>query len=241
MLKYIRLVLLLAVYVLITSAPVAASPFNKHHITIVGENHRHIESSKWFFKSVAEYVNSDKCLNVALEVGSDQQPIINKVMKNERSDSDIKISSIIDHLSYREMLIGFRRLINDGRCLKIYAIDAPRNMNTNRDRWMAKRIKDINDESIPIAILLGNLHVLKQVNWYPSAHGEPFLAEILQNDGMDVYSIIQSWPSESCRERSIKHVTDVGEVLRKLLEPVAAYNPIDAYSVVDAAVVWKCP
>jgi len=220
---------------------VASPLFTSHHITIVGETHHHPDSTVWFLKAVSEYVEGYQCLNVALEIGSDQQDIINEAMSEDASVSAIRISSIIDHPSYRKMISGFKALKSDGRCLKVYAIDAPLSINRNRDEWMLKRIKEVDDESIPWVVLIGSLHALKQVNWYPEANGKPFLAELLQGGGYDVFSIIQDWTNQECTERSSEYVSDVREPIYHLLEPVAAYRPEAPHDAIDAAIVWKCP
>jgi len=234
-------VTLLAVACLIMSAEaIGASVFGNHHITIVGENHKHVESPEWFLSSVSKYIQDNRCLNVALEISSDEQDIINGAMNEDAPVSAIRISSIIDHTGFRSMLSGFSRLVASGNCLKVYAIDAPTSINTNRDEWMLKQIKKVDNESTPWAILVGNLHTLKQVNWYPNVHGKPFLAELLQGDGYDVFSIIQSWPDKECTERSSEYISNVRKPLLHLLEPVAAYTPDQPKNAIDAAIIWNC-
>jgi len=238
--RFRKYALILFVCVMMPVVSVAEPLFASHHITIVGENHKHAESPEWFLRSVSEYVQDNRCLNVALEVSSDQQDNINEVMNENAPLSAIRISSIIDHETYREMFSGFSRLIAAGNCLKVYAVDAPQKVHESREEWMLKRIKELDDESAPWAILIGNLHALKQVNWYPDVHGKPFLAELLQKDGYDVFSIIQDWTNQECTERSGKNVSDVREPLNHLLEPVAAYAPRHPKSAVDAAIIWSC-
>jgi len=231
---------LLCATIVIAPALAQEFMFSHHHITIVGENHKHVESPEWFLSSVSKYIQDNRCLNVALEISSDEQDIINEAMNEGAPVAAIRISSIIDHTGYRSMLSGFSRLIAAGNCLKVYAIDAPQNVHESRDEWMLKRIKELDDELIPWAVLIGKLHALKQVNWYPDVHGKPFLAELLQKDGYDVFSIIQDWTNQECTERSGKYVSDIREPLRHLLEPVAAHYPEAPSNVVDAAIIWNC-
>jgi len=237
---FLHYVLLLCGAILGLSSFASASTFENHHITIIGEIHHHSNSTVWFLKEVSEHVGESKCLNVALEIGSDQQDTINKVLHAGIPVGDIHISSVIDHKSYRDMLSDFRKIINNGKCLNIYAIDAPQNIKINRDQWMLKQIKIIDEESIPMAILIGNLHALKEVKWYPYVHGEPFLAARLQSDGFDVFSIIQHWPEGNCKTRSAKYDEDVQSALHSVLEPVAAYRPKTPSNVVNAALRWEC-
>ena len=66
-------------------------------ITIIGETHGHPESYKLFQSLIHDYLKSNQCLTVALEINSNQQSVI-----NQGEVSDIEISSIIDHPAYRK-------------------------------------------------------------------------------------------------------------------------------------------
>lgn len=45
-----------------------------------------------------------QCLTLALEIDSDQQPILDKVMAGKALVSDIRIAYAIDHQQYRSLL-----------------------------------------------------------------------------------------------------------------------------------------
>jgi len=214
-----------------------------HDVVIVGERHRKQESTQWFTWVVSDYVKNGSCLQVALEIGSDQQPTLDAAMKGNAPISSIQISPIIDHPSYRNMLTGFSEMTEAGKCLSLHAINAPLGVSKNRDEWMAARIETLNGEA-PILVLVGNLHALKQVNWYQDVQGKDFLAERLQSDGIDVFSVLQYWHPESCANRSARLIA-VSEsraygVLSHVLEPVAADLPEKPLGVFDAAKVWGC-
>jgi len=222
---------------------IAPQTLFRHQITIIGENHHHEDSTKWFLTTVSNYVKNGTCLNVALEIESNQQSILDAVMKGSAPVSSIRIHSIIDYPAYRQMLTGFSSLIADGSCLHIYAIDAPQSAHINRDDWMAEELTSIGKNSTTIA-LLGNLHSLKHINWYKEANGEPFLAERLQSNGIDVFSVIQDWPLGSCNARQAK-LAAAGSLeghaaLEHVLEPVAANLPDNPISAIDMAIVWSC-
>jgi len=222
---------------------VTVSILFQHPITIVGENHNHADSTKWFLTTVTEYVKKGKCLNVALEIESSQQATLKAAMAGDIPISSIQINSIIDHPGYRQMLAGLGNLTGSGNCFNVYAIDAPHSENVNRDEWMTEQIFRIG-KNAPTMALLGNLHALKYVDWYSEANGEPFLAERLHSIGMDVFSVIQDWPSGDCNSRQDTMVTvDTREgknALNHVLEPVAANLPHNPESVIDLAIIWSC-
>ena len=180
---------------------------------------------------------------MALEIKSNQQPVLDAAMKGKASVSAIRIHPIIDHSAYRHMLTGFADLITKRNCLSVHAIDAPQNVHVNRDKWMEERISDIGKGAL-IIDLLGNLHALKYVDWHQGIEDEVFLAERLQSTDIDVFSVIQHWSSGGCKTRQVKFVaTDTPEgnmSLAHVLEPVAADFPDNPYAVIDEALVWKC-
>ena len=246
--RFLALAVTASIFVLFSWGASADSPslnqeITNHDVVIVGEQHRKPESTQWFSQVVSTYVKDGACLQVALEIGSDQQPALDVVMKGNTPVSSVRISPIIDHPSYRDMLIGFRKMVEAGRCLSLHAIDAPLGVSRNRDEWMAERIMLLKGDVAAI-VLVGNLHALKQVAWHQEALGEPFLAERLQTAGVDVFSVLQRWPSGTCKSRHPRLVP-VGEpeahaVLAHILEPVAADVPEKPSGVFDAAVVWEC-
>jgi len=223
--------------------PVSASPIFDHQVVIIGETHRRADSTEWFLTTVSNYVKNGKCLHVALEIKSSQQEALNAAMKGDVPFSSIHIHPIIDHPSYRHMLRGFGDLIMKKRCLTVHAIDTPKGVRVNRDKWMAEHFPDI-EKGTTIVGLFGSLHALKQVNWYQRIKGEPHLAERLQSAGMDVFSVIQNWTSGDCETRKANFVTTNSmegiRALEHVLEPVAANFPDDPHSAIDAALVWKC-
>lgn len=238
-----HLLLLMPAIATSSATPMIAASISEHQIVIIGEIHHHTDSANWFLTTVSNYVKNGKCLNVALEINSSQQPVMNAVMKGVASVSSIRINSIIDHPAYRQMLAGFSNLIMDGSCLSVYAIDAPQSAHINRDEWMAKQISDIGEDATIIA-LLGNLHALKHVDWYQEAKGKPFLAGRLQSMGMEVFSAIQDWPLGGCSARHAKLVTadspEGHDALGHILNPVAANLPENPKTAIDMAIVWDC-
>ncbi|GFO73092.1 hypothetical protein BJAS_P4241 [Bathymodiolus japonicus methanotrophic gill symbiont] len=75
-----------------------------HSITIIGEQHRHPESIEFFQSLIKGYLKKDSCLTVALEINSNQQPIIEKIERGMAVASDFEISQIIDQPALRRII-----------------------------------------------------------------------------------------------------------------------------------------
>ena len=201
---------------------------DKHDILIIGENHRKEESTRLISALTADYLETGKCLSVALEINSDQQPTIDSAMSGITSIHDIKISSIIDHPEYREMLSRFLDLKTEGKCLKVVAVDGFR-QEQSRDEWMAANLEPLLKGKV--LFLVGNLHAIKRIRW-ESGKLDPFVAERLVAKGYDVCSVMQAWDGrEGLTELTLADVAQV-------LDPVAALMPSDTKEFGDYSVHW---
>ena len=78
-----------------------------NQILVIGESYGQPESTDFLAKKVEEYISTGHCLNVGLEIPSDQQEILDSAIKGQVSMSDVQIDNVIDHDSYREMLVSF--------------------------------------------------------------------------------------------------------------------------------------
>lgn len=204
----------------------------QNDILILGEKHGKQESTKLFTALTNYLTQNDTCLSVALEIGSDQQSVIDMAMSGTGGPiSDIKISSIIDHPAYREMLSDIRQMVAEGRCLHVVAIDAPPNV-LNRDAWMAEVMSPYIGKG-KVLCLLGRLHGIKKIRW-DSGNDNPFLAERLVADGYSVCSVMQLWDGKGDGTVSRLTIDDVARVL----DPVAAHMPEDASEFGDYVVKW---
>jgi hypothetical protein len=158
----------------------------KDQIVIVGETHRLSESTQLVTDTVAQYLQSGKCLIVGLEIPSHQQSILDRALNNKGPISSIQLSSFIAHPGYRGMLASFRDHLQKGKCLKVRAIDAPAIVPVDRDEWMEKQVLEVMDGT-PTLVLVGNFHALKEVKWNSETLSGPSLAERLVNRGVRVY------------------------------------------------------
>jgi len=204
-------------------------------ITIIGEIHRHPESINLFQSLIHDYLKSNQCLTVALEINSNQQSVIDsgKVL-------DIEILWTIDHPTYRKMIGDLIAQKNNGACLKLLAIDgAGDDIDMRRDAWMAINLAKADK---PILALLGNMHTLKKVVW-SNTTGLPFVAGILNKQ---VNSYPQLGLSTECNKPLLWRLVpaDTPEALELLNKHTFSLlntdEPDSAVSVVDGIILWEC-
>jgi uncharacterized iron-regulated protein len=74
-------VLLLPLPALAATQDLILEQIKPHTITIIGESHKRPESSEFFQTLVSETIKNHQCVVVGLEIGSDQQATIDKVMQ----------------------------------------------------------------------------------------------------------------------------------------------------------------
>jgi hypothetical protein len=210
-------------------------------VLIVGETHRRQESPQLVVGIAEAYLDAGGCLTIALEIGSDQQPVLDAAMREEQPVSAIRISPIIDHSAYREMLTSFMDLVRRGRCLRVRAVDAPERDTGSKDAWMAREIQAL-ISSNPVLVLVGNLHALKRLQW-ESGRDNPYLAERLVRRGVQVLTVLQEWEPDC--EKRVGRLLDIRdsravEALRLTVGATSAHPPEKPGEVVNQVVMWEC-
>jgi len=215
-------------------------------ITIIGEVHRRKESVQMFEGLITDYLRQKKCLTVALEIDSAEQPVIDRILQGKPA-TEMKIAPMIDHQPLHNMIDDLSSLKRAGACLKIAMIDTGIETEYDRDKWMAKQLVQQRNDT-PILVLLGNLHTLKKVNWNLTvADPLPFVAEILNSQGYRVRSYPQIWLENGCTDKSsnTSHYVsaDTQEALallnNSLIALINALPAKTAKGVVDGFVVWE--
>lgn len=103
--------------------------------------------------------------HVGLEISKDQQPRIDRFMREGAGLEDIEIFHAIDCPEYRSLLESMREIR-----VEAVALDLPRSMwhtRCGRDEWMAREIESIfcRAPSSKMLMIVGNLHALKRVDW----------------------------------------------------------------------------
>lgn len=215
-----------------------------HDVLIVGEAHRRPESTTLFANTVSDFLHTGRCLNVGLEVDSDQQATLDAVLRGEASVSDIRIHPIIDHQGFRDLIGSLSRHTRSGKCLTVRFIDAPQDASADRDTWMTEQIMGMIGDR-PVIVLSGNLHGLKTVEWHATVtRPKRYLGETLKLAGIRVATVLQDWhPSDCTRYKPTMLSTEDPKslpVLTRIMDPLAATTPSNAATVMDGVIVWRC-
>lgn len=221
------------------------SYLGKNSVVIIGDTGFDMQSTAFIKNSIEEYVNSKGCLNIGLEISSDQQDALDKALNGEQKFRQLKFNPYIDGNSYIDLLLGLRKLKAEGKCLKVFAIDKPDTSPVERDAWMSSQVEKIVGEN-PLLVLSSNLQAIKNVEWLNSDINIRFLAQRIKHKGIRTASIIQYWTKGECSEaREYKFLLARGPRATNYVNVIL--NSIDAKEtslptqVTDTIIVWKCP
>jgi hypothetical protein len=107
--------------------------------------------------------------HLALEISSDQQPLLDAILNGTSGPSDIELHQAIDCPEYRRLLSSVGQLPPDKRPI-LTAIDLPvdaYDRGISRDQWMAQRLSAIwsHHPNAKVMAVVGSLHVLRKLNW----------------------------------------------------------------------------
>lgn len=215
-----------------------------HSITIIGERHKRPESIQFFQELISRYLQQDKCLSVALELASNQQAILDEIVKGRVTVADIEIPAMIDHPPFRSLINDLVRMKRSGSCLKLIAIDGGLGVGVNRDGWIAENLANQVNQT-PILALLGNLHTLKKVEWNPSmSETFPYVAEILVSQGHRIKSCPQIWLDRT-RDAHNRFISSSEQETARLINCslISLLNASELKTtndVVDGVILWEC-
>jgi hypothetical protein len=226
--------------------PVIQQYIQPNTITILGETHGHVESMNLLTDLVNHIVNNKQCLILALEIDSDEQPVLDKVMSGLSPVSEIQIPYVIDHVHYRNLIKHLVQLNKTSNCLRVLAIDSGHNNPVDRDEWMARQLAKTVGET-PVLVLLGGLHTLKKVDWNTPV-GTPSVAELLTQQAFRVFSLPQRWIPDKCDSDNARTLRFMGiddpEALsvlnNSLMSLMNAKRHTSVEGVVDGLLLWEC-
>ncbi|MGB2692155.1 MAG: hypothetical protein WBC96_06645 [Thermodesulfobacteriota bacterium] len=220
-----------------------SSLIGNNQILVIGESYGQSESTNFLAKKVAEYISGGNCLNVGLEIPSDQQEILDSAMRGQVSMSDVQIDNVVDHDSYREMLVSFSDQIIAGKCLSVYAINPPSSIPVIKDSWMEQEVVNmVNDR--PSVILVQNKHAIKDVK-ITDDPDKKLLTQRLRARSFGVASVLQHWKPGGCLTKNVKiydTTTDKKSVIyvKASIGELSAVMPEKASMVSDGVLVWSC-
>lgn len=213
-------------------------------ILVIGESYGQSESTEFVSKIVIDYVANGNCLNVGLEIPSDQQEMLDSAMSGQVSMSDVEIDTVVDHDSYREMLVNFSEQIMAGKCLSVYAINPPRFIPVFKDSWMEQEVVKMSNER-PVVVLVENKHAIKDFN-STNDPDKKLLTQRLTARSIGVSSVLQDWkPGGFCATKTVRMYDTTTDKKAKIyvkeaMGEVSAQMPEKVSMVSDGVLVWSC-
>ena len=212
---------------------------------IIGDTGFDLQSTAFVKNSIEEYVNSKGCLKIGLEISTDQQDLLDKALKGEKKFNHLEFNPYVEKNSYIDLLLGLRKLTEEGKCIKVFAIDKPITSPVEKDAWMSAQVeKLVGDE--PILILSSNLQAIKKVEWINTENKTRFLAQRTRRKEIKTATIMQYWTSGECSERLVsKFILAKGpraqEYVNDILDSIDAKASNLPSEVTDSIIVWLCP
>ena len=219
----------------------------KNDVVLLGTTHQRPQILD-FIAQLIPQLSGAGVTHIGLEIASDQQSGLDRFMKTGLGLSEIEVFPGIDCPEYRHLL----EIIKD-TSLKPVALDLPRSMWTGgytRDEWMARRIQKTLNNTIEskILVIVGNLHVLKKVEWSAPEIRDRFIRSYLSElmPGRKLFSVAECVPQsdEACNFR--KHFAAAskpfGFETRNINDPLwltdyIAAKEMPAHQGIDAVII----
>ena len=211
---------------------------------IVGERHGRPESTRLFLDLVKVAAERSPCPVVGLEIGMDQQPTLDALVRGEGTADAVRVFWVIDHPGYRDLLAELAHLAH-GSCMEVLAIDSAPDVAESRDARMAARLAPYIGRR-PVLVLVGRIHALRRIAWDAGAKAERPLAEHLAAQGGrdTVVSVLQDWPRPCDGPPSPRLVpvdsAQGAQAISTTFRVLAAAPPADPREAADFVVVWEC-
>ena len=220
----------------------------QHDVVLLGTTHRQQRILQFISKLIPR-LHESGITHIGLEISSDQQENLNRFMNTGTGLSNIRIFEGIDCTGYRHLLDMIRK-----SSLVPVALDLPKSKwrgNYTRDHWMAKRISETFSAArgVKMLVVVGNLHVLKRVEWQVTSIQDQFIRYHLDqlNPNLSMYSVVESInePIEACdfqkwfgrNSGPVGIETRVFDRKLGLTRTIAA-KPMTANEAVDAVIVF---
>lgn len=212
-------------------------------LVIIGEKFGLPQSVDFITKVVDEFTSEGNCLKIALELTGDQQEKIDKSRQDPGQLNLLEVTGVYDREQYVKLLTNFNEMINNDRCIKIYAVGPPRSIPVEPAGWMKKEISKL-FESTPVLLIGGLDNALKYFKWDSSGRGTPYLAERLRIDGNSVISLLNYWKDTGCTRERVDTVSSTSLIadwyVQELIYSEVQFLPKKASSVTDGVNIWRC-
>jgi hypothetical protein len=209
-------------------------------VLIIGESYGRAESARFFSGTVTEYLNGGGCLKVGLEITSDQQEVLDGVMKGQAPVSQIQINDIVDSVTYRQMLTDLSGQVRAGKCLSVRAIDAPSSVPVTRDAWMEKQVAGMVGDT-PVVLLVGNVRAVKDTGGDDSGK---LLAERVSEKTPGVATVLQHWTPAQCENRTLQYISAkderAGVYIKETVKDITPVMPDTPETIANGVLVWSC-
>ena len=220
----------------------------QHDVLFLGTTHQQ-PRILGFISRLIPRLHESGITHIGLEISSDQQENLDRFTKIGAGLSDIRIFQGIDCPEYRHVIDVIRK----NRLVPV-ALDLPKSKwrgKHTRDQWMAKRISETFTAygGVKMLVIVGNLHVLKKIEWQIPGIRDQFIRYHLDqmNPDLSSYSVAESIneSAENCDFQKWfgRDSGPVGiETLvfdRKLgITRTIAAKPMSAHEAVDAVIVF---
>jgi hypothetical protein len=209
-------------------------------VLIIGESYGRAESARFFSTTVTEYLNGGGCLKVGLEITSDQQEVLDRVMKGQEPVSSIQINDIVDSAAYRQMLTDLSGQTGAGKCLSVHAIDAPASVPVTRDAWMEKQVTGMAGDT-PVVLLVGNVRAVKDTGGEGTGK---LLAERVSEKTPGVATVLQHWTPAQCEDRTLRYISakdeSAGVYIKETVKDITPVVPDTPETIANGVLVWSC-
>jgi hypothetical protein len=209
-------------------------------VLIIGESYGQPESAQFVSKTVTEYLNGGGCLKVGLEISSDQQEVLESVMKGEAPVSQIQINDVVDSVNYRQMLTDLSGQTRAGKCLSVHAIDAPGTVPVTRDAWMEKQVVSMIGDT-PVLLLVGNVRAIKDSGGEGTGK---LLTERISEQTYGVGAVLQHWTPGQCENRTLQYISAkderAGVYIKETVKDMTPQMPATPVAIADGVLVWSC-
>lgn len=212
-------------------------------VLIFGEKRGKPESARLVSDVVEAFTAMGNCVNVGLEISSEEQKNIDGFINGNTDISNIRINTFVTHKEYRNMLRSFKDFKAAGRCIRVFGVDVPDTVPIEKNVWMSRIINSLVGDS-PMLVLIGNRHTFKNVQWKNDENKKTVLAQNLKSNGVNVGAVMQYWEKQDCISKIADFLDTenpyTGVYVNDIIKPLSMKPPSQVSEITDGVIVWNC-